>query len=466
MASRSDQLHSHQFALQRVVGALAMRDADPSSSPMRRIGGALFASVMLAALGLAAVGVYGLLKPGGNERWRDGASVIVEEETGARFVFLDGVLHPVLNQTSALLAVGSAQPKTALVSRASLASVPRGLPLGIPGAPDPLPPRAALLDDRWSVCSRPSAAGRAESVLLMGSVGEGAPVAEAEGMLVADARGEAYLLWRNARYAVRDKLVLDALWAGERPVVVAPALLNALPPAPDLRRIPLDRTGGSALSGAEIGQVFVHTSQGAGKKYAVAVAGGLADITQVQADLLLADPDNPNPRGRPSTLSQADYGRAPKADPLETSAAPAATPKLVTPAAGGGVCASYADGAGAPDVTLVRALAPARGEARAGGVWQGTVVADWVRVPPGHGAVVEAVAAPTAGAPGGAGASVGALAVVTDQGVRYPVPSADVLAMLGYSGVRPVRLPASVVALLPGGRSLDPADARAPAPPP
>ena len=60
MASRSDQLHSHQFTLQRVVGALAMRDPDPASSPMRRIGGALFLGVMLAALGLAAVGVYGV----------------------------------------------------------------------------------------------------------------------------------------------------------------------------------------------------------------------------------------------------------------------------------------------------------------------------------------------------------------------------------------------------------------------
>ena len=48
MASRSDQLHSHQFTLQRVVGALAMGDPNPTSSPLRRIGGALFAGVMIA----------------------------------------------------------------------------------------------------------------------------------------------------------------------------------------------------------------------------------------------------------------------------------------------------------------------------------------------------------------------------------------------------------------------------------
>jgi hypothetical protein len=221
-----------------------------------------------------------------------------------------------------------------------------------------------------------------------------------------------------------------------------------VPPGPDLSRIPLDRTGAAALADAAIGQVFVHSSQGAGKKYAVALAGGLADVTQVQADLLLADPANPNRRGRPTELSQADYGQAAKADPIDTSAVPATTPRLVAPPAGGGMCVSYADG-GAPAVGVAGSLAPAPGEARAGGVWQGTVVADWVRVPPGRGAVVEAS---------------GALAVVTDQGVRYPVPSLEVLAMLGYAGVRPTSLPAAVLSLLPGGRVLDPAAARTPAP--
>jgi hypothetical protein len=35
--------------------------------------------------------------------------------------------------------------------------------------------------------------------------------------------------------------------------------------------------------------------------------------------------------------------------------------------------------------------------------------------------------------------------------------------MLGYGSVQPVRVPASLVALLPAGRALDPDAARAPA---
>jgi len=110
MASRSDQLHSQQFTLQRVVGALAMRDADPAVSPLRRIGGSLVASVLIAALAVAAVGVYGVLRPGGSTSWQTGNAVIVEEETGARFVYRDGVLHPVLNYSSAVLVLGQPSP--------------------------------------------------------------------------------------------------------------------------------------------------------------------------------------------------------------------------------------------------------------------------------------------------------------------------------------------------------------------
>jgi len=59
-------------------------------------------------------------------------------------------------------------------------------------------------------------------------------------------------------------------------------------------------------------------------------------------------------------------------------------------------------------------------------------------------------------------ATDGVLYLVTDLGVRYQVPSPDVLAMLGYAGVTPVPLPAEIVALLPTGPGLYPQAARAP----
>ena len=80
--------------------------------------------------------------------------------------------------------------------------------------------------------------------------------------------------------------------------------------------------------------------------------------------------------------------------------------------------------------------------------------ADRVVVTPGRAAVVEALASPSA--------PHGALSLVTDLGVRYPLASTDVLTMLGYGGVAPVRLPAELVALVPSGRALDQAAALTP----
>src|SRR4051812_2159878 len=124
--SRSDQLHSYQFAVRRVVSAVAAHESNPARPPGRRAGVTLLAGVLVAALGLAGFAVWGLLQPGGSTRWRSGNAVIVEKESGAKFVYVDGVLHPVANYASALLIVGAARPSTISVARRSLAGVPRG----------------------------------------------------------------------------------------------------------------------------------------------------------------------------------------------------------------------------------------------------------------------------------------------------------------------------------------------------
>ena len=108
MASRQDQLHSYQFAVQRVVAAMVAGDADPIRSPTRRLAGASLAGVLVGTLCLAAVAVYGVLAPGGATGWHNQGAIVVEKETGARYVYLDGALHPVLNYASALLIAGAA----------------------------------------------------------------------------------------------------------------------------------------------------------------------------------------------------------------------------------------------------------------------------------------------------------------------------------------------------------------------
>lgn len=462
MASRSDQLHSHQFTLQRVIGALATRDPDPASSPMRRIGGAVFGGVMVAVLALAAVGVYGVLRPGGKDTWRDGKSVIIEDESGARFVYTGGVLHPVLNYSSALLLLGSQQPGTVHVSRDSLKGTPRGSELGIPGAPDALPAAGDLVTDPWSLCSRPArTGGGAESVLLVGAqpttpLG----VLGSKAIYAKDPAGGLHLIVNDHRYPIRstdsDTVVTALNLAGKNPVAVAPAVLNSIAIGRDLSRIGLPWGKKSTVEGSSaVGRVYYTQTQNGGRQYGVAMPDGLAAITQLQADLILADP-NAAGHGEATKLDPSVFSAEPRAAsliPTGDAPPPETTPALFEPTGNAGLCVEVGQGSGAAQVRTAASLAPGTGEVPGASAAGSPASADWIAVAPGRGAVVEALAS--------ANSPDGALSLVTDLGVRYPVPSMQVLATLGYGGVSPVRLPAAVVALLPVGRALDPTAAGA-----
>jgi type VII secretion protein EccB len=462
MASRSEIAQSHQFTLQRVTAALAVRDPDPSASPVRRSTGSTFAGLMVAVVALAAVAAYGVLRPGDNTSWRDGKSMIVERETGTRFVYRDGVLHPTLNYASALLILGQAQPQTAIVSHSSLAGVPRGLPLGIPGVTDPLPTAPDLLTGAWTLCSRfpAAAAGVAtappESLLVVGSDAAadqvaGQPVGSGQAVLAQDRAGGYHLLWNGHRYAIRNPdVVLTALaWRGRTPAQLADALLNAVPAGDDLAPMQITGRGGSsAFAGHRVGDVVKATNQGGTTTFGLVRPDGVAAITQIQADLLLADPAN-GLGGGAVTVTAAQLAAAPVAAslvPTGDTAPPPTTPDLAIPGEHGGVCATFADAANPPQLNVFTARPTAEGE---------TAVSNagvtWVAVQPGRGAIVDAVATP--------GAPSGLLGVVSDLGVLFPVPSSAVLTTLGYAGAQPHVLPSSLVALLPRGNALDPAAA-------
>lgn len=412
MPSRQDHMHSYQFMVQRLVAAIVLRDTDPVHPPFRRLVAAASAGVLLATLALAATAGYGLLVRD-DDSWRAGDALIVAKESSARYVYRDGLLHPVLNYTSALLILGIGRPRTVYVPARSLAAVPRGTPLGIPGAPDALAEPERLVGLPWTLCG---------SALHLGGGGAGGRALGDLGLLVRDPAGTSYLIWRNRRHPIREPaVVLAALGWGRAPHVRVPTpVLDALPVGDDLARIPIEGRGRpSGLAGLRVGDVVVVESQGGARQYAVALAGGLAPVTQMQADLLLAE------RGtRLRRLDPGSYTTAPKLDDLVPGGPvppPEETPELVRPA--GELCVDVADG-----TVGVRVDVPVDG-------------VDGVVVPPGRGAVVDAG---------------GTLSVVTDLGMRYAVPSREVLAMLGYGDVTPLRLPAGVVALLPAGPALDP----------
>jgi type VII secretion protein EccB len=469
MASKRDQLQAYQFVVQRATSALVVGETDPEHPPFRRPVSSSFIGLALAIVALACVGVYGMIVPGGNDAWRDADAVIVEAETGTRFVYLDGRLHPVSNYASALLLAGS-NATTREVSRDSMVDVPRGPRLGIPDAPDALPGADRLLSGAWSLCSTPArdvAGGRVEeSVLLVGATPSGGHQVRDQALLVRLAETEdRYLVWRGHRHRLADYAVTGTgLALTAQPWArVGRAWLDVLPEGAPISPIEVRDAGrpSTAVPGKElrIGALLQVLTSGGTTQYYLAARDVLVPITELQYDVQrayaptrAAYPDG-EPTALPLSSSLATTAQRQEAPDPAAGDVPARLPEITHLRDGEStVCAGFAPGAPVPRLQVDATPPPADPMATTTGrSAAGTPLADRVYVRPGWAAVVEAMPS--------AKAEVGTLTVVADTGRRYPVVSQEVLATLGYGDARPVRLPGGVVARLPSGPALDPAAA-------
>lgn len=466
MASKRDQLQAYQFVVQRATSALVVGETDLEHPPFRRPVSSSFIGLALAIVALACVGVYGMIVPGGNDAWRDADAVIVEAETGTRFVYLDGRLHPVSNYASALLLAGSGAT-TREVSRDSMVDVPRGPRLGIPDAPDALPGPGRLLTGAWTLCSTPAsdvAGGRVEeSVLLVGSAVSGGHQLRDQALLVhlADT-DERFLVWRGHRHRLADYAVTGTgLALTAQPWVrVGRAWLDVLPQGGPIGPIPVRDAGGpsTAVPGKSlrIGALLAVLTSGGTTQYYLADREVLIPISELQYDVqrAYAPTRAAYPDGEPTALplSSSLATTARRRDPVDGDL-PDRLPEIThLRDAESTVCAGFAPGASVPRLQVDAAPPPADPmAATTGRSAAGTPLADRVHVRPGWAAVVEAMPS--------AKARVGTLTLVTDTGRRYPVVSREVLSTLGYGDATPVRLPGGLVARLPAGPALDPATA-------
>ncbi|GAA0816045.1 type VII secretion protein EccB [Spirilliplanes yamanashiensis] len=455
MPSRQDQLHSYQFMIQRVVAALVMRETDPAQSPFRRAMGATVASVLIAAIVLAGTAAWAFLRGSSAKNWKNGArsAVVLEKETGASYVLRNGVLHPVLNFTSGVLITGSAKPVT--VSARALEGEPRGATLGVVDLPASLPARNRLTAGPWTVCS--ATGTDTTSTLTVGAGPVGGAELRDRAALVEGAGGANWLLWQGRRYRITAEALLKQLGGGTiQPVRVAEALLK---PIEEGDRIAPVRPAGygevSTRTGLRIGTVVT-----AGPTlWGVVVAEGVAPVTTLQRTLALSDPGYRAAAGADREIAIElgqwnDWAESPWT-PSRPTAAPATLPDLAR--VDGAACATYDPaqddparrltlhtGSALPDVQR-RTRTPGTGPA-------GTVLADYVLVRPGWGALVQAAPAP--------GATGGTVLLVTDPGRQFALADpADVKKRLGYATVTPVAVPSGFTGLIPAGAGLDPAAA-------
>src|SRR5216683_4989601 len=445
MQTQRDHMHAYQFSANRLLRSLTDGDPGTGEGPLRRANlGAVFGVLVAVLLSGGAV-LYGLLNPGGDTAWRRSGAIVVEKETGTRFVYLGGVLRPTANYASARLIAGSGASSVTYVSQKSLASVPHGQPVGIPNAPDSLPPASALLPGSWAWCLRPgtgqtaggagpSGSGvppQASTVLDLAPAGRTSPVPVNRQILVTaagDPSAAGFVLWNDVTYPLGDRAALVALGLGNQQPVLAPASwLATMPAGPAFAPAVIRGAGkaGPAIAGrqAKVGELF-QTSVAGAEEFYVLRPDGLAPITRTEAALFAIRPGAP----APVTVGPADIAAAP------ASSDRSLLHRLPDPLSGTGTTFDPGNSAlcvlrNSPGQPAQLTVVTEQQAAIAGAVG--------VLVPAGRGMLAE----PPPPSP----SAVQRPYLITDSGRKYAITSGSAVAALGYSSAAPVMIPDEVL---------------------
>jgi len=428
MASRSEEIRAHRFAMRRLLGAIVSHRSDAGGPQARRAGGPIGTGVALAALSLGVVAAIGLISPSA-PNWRRSDAVIVEKETGARYVYVDGQLHPVLNYASARLIVGSDSAPLISVAHADLVGAPRGAPLGIPGAPDSLPPAADLVSSGWSVCMD----GSGNNAVVTSGGGTAGRKLHDDAILAQTPDQSEYLIWHNHRYHIADPDVVVSvpLNGSGNPRRVPDVLINALPPASDLKSIPFDRDHVSAVSSLPTGTVIYTGGASRARIFGLVRPHDIAILTPLQKDILVDE-------GAAGPV-QVDQQAFDSATPSVGTGSdwPTDTPTFAHRDTS--VCVNINGSGGISGVTT-GARFPTGGTSTVPGAAR-------LVIAPGHAVLVRAGTAP-----GSSGAIAAApIYLLTDAGERFPIADKDALASLGYADAKVSTLPIDVLDTLPIG---------------
>lgn len=443
MRTRREQVQAHRFTVRRIISAMVSGEPETLDLPMRRLALAAVASTAIAGLVFAGFWIVGLIWPGGAESWKVDGAVIIEEETGARFVYFDGLLHPVQNYASALLIVSSGDREVHSVHQSSLADTPRGGMLGIPGAPDALPEPDQFVSAPWLTCSAPNRidALQLDSHIVVGMSFPGGQDLADRGLL-AESSGELYLILDGVKFRIPDEKSLPALGAdAEQVLTVDPVFINALATGPELTiTVPDAGDSGRELDGAgyDIGDLFVNND-----RHYVLLEDGLSPIGELAAELIGT---------RQVELSTAAVSQNQSSTTIEPAGFPTDRPEVISGLASevSAVCAVYEGGRTRVEAFAVSPEGLQKNTLKAPVSDDEVATADRVMLPGGYGSLLRSEVSP--------GSEGGTVYLVTDQGWKFGMTQ-EVLDAFGYGGISPTPVPSELLDLLATGPGLSQAAA-------
>lgn len=432
MQTQRDHVHAHTFMMGRLSSALTLGDPTSAEIPGKRAQNGLLIGIVLMVLVVAGFAVYGWIVPGGSRAYRQNGAILVEKESGSRYIYRDGVLYPTANLASAMLLQGSSA-KVVLISKKSLKDLPRGRTVGIAGAPAEVPAPAELSTGPWLTCPAPS--GRLG--VNLDPRAQAAPLPDARYTVARGPDGTTYLITRTQKHRIGDPAALLALGAGNaRPVGVPATWLGWLPDGPAIAPAKIDGAGtaGPRVGGRphQVGTLFRLRSGAGEEQFFVLRRDGLAPMSRTEFLLSAAAG-----RQAPVDLAAADVVHAERsADDSLLTRLPDLTG--LRPEDPGGRMLCLQQRPRWPDTfTSTAAFVPRSSSA----------VDDRgrtsIRVRPGSGLLVTPGPVPSQGTP--------VLFFVSEQGVAYRLGDTGAAGALKFGGLPAVPLPAALLEALPQG---------------
>ncbi|MEO7123004.1 MAG: type VII secretion protein EccB [Lacisediminihabitans sp.] len=432
MATKKDLIEAQGFSRRRLLsaftgGAPGGKELEPAK-PLR----AVVAGIVLTAMVVLGGVFYGMIRPGLPTGWQNN-HLILASDSGARYLSVNGVLHPVINTASARLLIPAGKFSVITTDQKTLAGITIGGTIGIPGAPDNLPSQDALVGDGWAACATDdaqTAVALSQHPLL--DTTTKATLVKSGTQLSVIAGEHRYTVDHDHADSVLRAVGLDASSA----IDVDSRWLSLFEPGAPLTPITVPGAGTSIPgSGLEVGAVVHPQGSPDSQRFLVTAKGELAPISPLAYQLYLLG-------------SGAKFGVGRQVTPAEiASLATAKTPaggvdwpstQLTAVAADAPRCALLSHTKNGDPHTALATLIP------------GTTLpsqAAGVRVSSNSGALVRV---------GGSSAGGGMLYLINDAGTAYPIPGAnnDIIARLGYTPSNVTRVPESWIDFMPAGTSL------------
>ncbi len=436
MPSNKEILGAQRFNRKRLLTAFTSGTPDGQELEPRSLTVPLIVGAVLAVIAVIVAVVLGRFAPTLPDGWENN-TLVIENGTGARYLTVDGALHPVTNVTSARLLADPEGYRTVNVDAATILGTPRGPEVGLRDVPDNVPTPADLRSGQWTACvdqeSKPHLFVGLEPAEL-----SPAPLAlvasDDHYFLIADSR-------RHQIVASDPANVLFSLGLEESSArTVSTSWLSLFDRGSDIAPLSVDKAG-TAVDGfparlrtAALGSVIEVTDAPMNPHYLVVGDGAIEPLSDVAFQLWKvgsgADANLANPV--PATVADID-----NIDVVHTTV-PHDWPTTITTAI---------DGDHLPCVSLVHdegTTASAVGQIPLPADEQSTAPWATVTVAGGSGALVRD------------STPIGAVRFVADTGLSYSLglDPADSLTRLGYADVTITTVPGAWLQLVPDGGTL------------